>query len=344
MSPELLAPLEFYFMQHALLIAVLVAIPTALLSCFLVMKGWALLGDAISHAVFPGVVLAHMVGLPLPVGAFVAGMSCALLSGYVHDNSRIKQDTVMGIVFSSMFALGLLLHAVSSADMHLDQILFGDVLGVQPEDLIETGSIALLISLGMLLKWRDLLLNIFDPIQARTSGLPVQWLHYGLLAAVSLAVVGALKSVGIVLTIALLIAPGAIALLLTRTFGQMLWVAVLATVLASVGGIYLSFFLDSAPAPTIVVLLTLFFLLALLVDGWKTRRLRRAQAFAPSSSFGQAYAASAHPGSSAPSASSTGSTGSNRSTAAITSATSAPKLDPKVLPDMVPHTTPGEPR
>lgn len=268
----LLAPLEFEFMHTALLMAGIVAVPTALLSCFLVLKGWALLGDAISHAVFPGVVLAYMLGLPLAFGAFVAGMACALLSGYVHRNSRIKQDTVMGVIFSSMFALGLLLYAWARTDVHLDHILFGDVLGVEMSDVADSAWIALVISLWIGLKWKDLLLQAFDPVQARTAGLPVQWLHYGLLAAVSLAVVGALKSVGIVLTIALLIAPGAIALLITRTFGQMLLIATSAAIICSVAGVYLSFFIDSAPAPTIVLLLTAVFLLAL---GWSQLRTRR---------------------------------------------------------------------
>lgn len=271
----LMQPFQFEFMQTALIMAAVVAIPTALLSCFLVLKGWALLGDAISHAVFPGVVLAYMLGLPLAVGAFTAGMICAVLSGYIHDNSRIKQDTVMGIVFSSMFALGLLLYAVSHSDAHLDHILFGNVLGVDGRDILESGASALVITLWIALKWRDVLLFSFDPVQARTSGLPVRLLYYGLLAAVSLSVVSALSSVGIVLTIALLIAPGAIALLLTRSFGPMLLVAVGITVLASITGVYLSFFLDSAPAPTIVLLLSLVFVIALVYSGQRTRRARK---------------------------------------------------------------------
>ena len=271
----LLLPLQFDFMRDALLMAAVVAVPCALLSCFLVLKGWALMGDAISHAVFPGVVIAYMIGIPLAVGAFVAGMGCALLTGYVNEHSRIKQDTVMGVVFSSMFALGLLLYVWARSEVHLEHILFGDVLGTSPQDLLESGGIALMVAGWISLKWRDLMLQSFDPVQARTAGLPVRLLHYALLAAVSLAVVGALKSVGIVLTISLLIAPGAIARLLTRTFGRMLVVAVLLTVVTSLVGVYLAFFLDSAPAPTIVLLLALEFIVAL---GISTRRERRAQA------------------------------------------------------------------
>lgn len=271
----LMAPMQFDFMQSALLMAAIVAVPMALLSCYLVLKGWALLGDAISHAVFPGVVLAYILGLPLAVGAFVAGMTCSLLAGYVHTHSRIKQDTVMGVIFSSMFALGLLLYAWASTDVHLDHILFGDVLGVDADDIRESGLIALVITIWIAFKWKDLMLQAFDPVQARTAGLPVALLHYGLLAAVSMAVVGALKSVGIVLTIALLIAPGAIALLLTRTFGRMLLVATGVAVGCSLAGVYLSFFLDSAPAPTIVLLLTAVFMVALAISQVRTRRMQQ---------------------------------------------------------------------
>ncbi|TBV11327.1 metal ABC transporter permease [Stutzerimonas kirkiae] len=261
-------------MQFALAIAVIIAIPTALLSCFLVLKGWALLGDAISHAVFPGVVIAYILGLPLALGAFCAGMSCALVTGYLHQNSRIKQDTVMGVVFSGMFALGLLLYTWARSEIHLDHILFGDVLGSHWPDLLESAVIALPISLWVLLKWRDLLLHAFDPVQARTIGLKVNLLHYGLLAAVSLAVVGSLQAVGIVLSIALLIAPGAIAFLLTRTFGNMLLVATSISVACAAGGVYLSFFLDSAPAPTIVLLLSLVFIAVLLFNGARVSRVK----------------------------------------------------------------------
>ncbi|NRP69481.1 Manganese transport system membrane protein MntB [Ensifer psoraleae] len=269
----LLAVFEFEFMRNALLISVLVAIPTAMLSCFLVLKGWSLMGDAISHAVFPGVVISYIVGLPLAVGAFAAGMCCALLTGYLKENSRIKQDTVMGIVFSGMFGFGLVLYTKIQSDVHLDHILFGDMLGIGWRDILETGIIAL-VAAGILgLKWRDLLLHAFDPAQARAVGLPVGWLHYGLLAILSLTIVGALKAVGLILAIAMLIAPGAIAFLLTRTFGGMLIAAVIVAVFASFFGVYLSFFIDSAPAPTIVMLMTAIFLAAFAYSTWKTARL-----------------------------------------------------------------------
>ncbi len=266
MSLDLLTmPFQVDFMRNAMLIAALMAVPTALLSCFLVLKGWALMGDAISHAVFPGVVLAYMLGLPFAVGAFAAGMVCALSTGYLKENSRIKQDTVMGVVFSGMFGLGLVMYTQIRSDIHLDHILFGDILGVNARDLIETGAIAAFVTLAVVLKWRDLMLHAFDPVQARTVGLRVRLLHYGLLCILSLTIVGALKAVGIILAIAMVIAPGAIAYLLTRTFGRMMLVAVVVATVGSVMGVYLSFYFDTAPAPTIVLLLTLIFAVALLV-------------------------------------------------------------------------------
>lgn len=258
----LLAPFQFDFMLSALVISALVAVPMALLSCFLVLKGWSLMGDAVSHAVLPGVVLAYMAGLPLALGAFVAGMVCALGTGYLKANSRIKEDTVMGVVFSGMFGLGLVLYTKIQSDVHLDHILFGDMLGVTWGDIAESAIICGLVTVALLAKWRDLLLNAFDPAQARAVGLRVGLLHYGLLVMLSLTIVAALKAVGIILAVSLLIAPGAIAFLVTRRFGVMLVVAVGVAVGCAVSGVYLSFFLDSAPAPTIVLLMTAVFIAA----------------------------------------------------------------------------------
>ncbi len=262
MMATLLAPFQFDFMVNALVISGLVAVPMALLSCFLVLKGWSLMGDAISHAVFPGVVIAYIVGLPFAIGAFVAGMFCAVATGFLKDNSRIKQDTVMGIVFSGMFGVGLVLYVKIQSEVHLDHILFGDMLGVSVRDILETGLIAAVVAGVIAVKWRDFLLHAFDPIQARAVGLRVGLLHYGLLCLISLTIVGALTAVGLILAIAMLIAPGAIAFLLARTFRAMLVVSLAVAVLSSLLGVYLSFFLDSAPAPTIVLLMSLVFIAA----------------------------------------------------------------------------------
>lgn len=260
----LLSPFQFGFMVNALVMTVLIAIPCALLSCFLVLKGWALMGDAMSHAVFPGVVVAWMIGIPLGIGAFVAGLFCALATGFLQDNSRIKRDTVMGIVFSGMFGAGLVLYVYLKPDIHLDHILFGDMLGVSLTDILQTGIIALLTAAIIAVKWKDFLLHAFDPAQAKASGLNVKLLHYGLLCMVSLTIVATLKAVGIILAISLLIAPGAIASLLTRTFLSMMITALGIAITVSFFGVYLSFFIDSAPAPTIVLLSAIVFIAAFI--------------------------------------------------------------------------------
>lgn len=260
----LLSPFQLDFMVNAMIMAVLVAIPMALLSCFMVLKGWSLLGDAISHAVFPGVVLAYIIGIPYAIGAFVAGMFCAVSTGFLTSHSRIKQDTLMGVVFAGMFGLGLVLYIQIQAEVHLDHILFGDVLGVAWRDIAQSAAIALVTTGAVAIKWKDLLLYVFDPAHARAIGLRVNVLHYGLLCLISATIVGALQAAGLVLAIAMLIAPGAIAFLVTREFRTMLLVAVVIAVLAAFAGVYLSFFLDSAPAPTIVLLMTSVFVVAFI--------------------------------------------------------------------------------
>lgn len=257
-------PLAYPFMQRALLVAVMVAAVCAVLSCYLVLKGWSLMGDAISHAVLPGIVVAFLLGLPLALGAFVAGLSCAVFTGYLKENSRIKEDTVMGIVFSGMFGLGLVIFTKVDTDQHLMHILFGDVLGVSIRDLIETAIVAGGTMLVVLLKRRDLLLYCFDPNHARSIGLPVRVLHYGLLILLSLTIVAALKAVGIILVIAMLIAPGATAYLLTDSFERMLVIATGVAMTSAGIGTIASFHLDGATGACIVLVQAAFFVAAFL--------------------------------------------------------------------------------
>lgn len=270
---DLLLPFQFPFMQNALLIVLLIAPAAALLSCFLVLKGWSLMGDATSHAVLPGVVLAYVAGIPLLIGAFLAGLVCALGIGFIKDNSRIKQDTVMGVVFSGMFGLGIVIYTQIETSLHLDHILFGNMLGVGAQDLWTSGLISGGVALILGVKWRDFLAQSFDPVQARMIGLRVGALHYGLLAILSATIVAMLSSVGIILSVAYLIAPGAIAFLLTRRFVTMMTVSVAVAVLAGAGGVYASFWLDAAPAPTIVLILTGLFAMALLARNLRDDRI-----------------------------------------------------------------------
>ena len=274
MSEILLSPFEFEFMNMALIITLILSLPCAMLSAFLVLKGWSLLGDAMSHAVFPGVVLAWWIGFPFAIGAFIAGMLCALATGFISQNSRIKPDTVMGIVFSGMFGAGLVLYLKLKPEVHLDHILFGDMLGIGWADIAQTAAIALLVVLVLSVKWRDLLLHAFDPQQARACGINANLMHYGLLCLIALTIVAALKSVGVILSIAMLIAPGAIALLLARRFLQVMLLAALIAILTGFCGVYASFFLDSAPGPTIVVLYSLLFVVTFVSVSWRERANR----------------------------------------------------------------------
>lgn len=269
----LLMPLQFPFMQNAMLIVLLIGPAAAMLSTFLVLKGWSLMGDAVSHAVLPGVVLAYLAGIPLLIGAFLAGLVCAVSTGFIQENSRLKRDTVLGVVFAGMFGFGIVLYTRIESSLHLDHILFGDMLGVSRGDLITSGIISGAVAVILALKWRDFLAQAFDPVQARMIGLPVTVLHYGLLTILSATIVAMLSSVGIILSVAYLIAPGAIGFLLTRRFQSMMGVAVLVAILSGLGGTYLSFWLDSAPAPTIVLILTAAFVLALI---WRQVQIRRA--------------------------------------------------------------------
>ena len=262
----LIAPLSHEFMQRGLVVAVIVGVVCAVLSCFLILKGWSLMGDAVSHAVLPGIVLAQIAGLPLAAGAFVAGLSCSLAIGYLKENSRVKEDTVMGIVFSGLFALGLVMFVKVESDQHLLHVLFGNMLGVRWVDIAETAAIAVPTVAIMLAKRRDFLLVAFDPAHARAIGLPVRWLNFGLLMLLALTIVAALKAVGIILVVAMLIAPGAIGFLTTRRFDTMLVVAVVAATVSSVLGTILSFHLDGATGPCIVVVQAGFFLVALALN------------------------------------------------------------------------------
>ena len=259
-----ITPFSYGFMQRALIVAVLIGAVCSVLSCYLILRGWSLMGDAISHAVLPGMVLAVVTGLPIAIGAFASGLSCALLTGYLKENSRVKEDTVMGIVFSGMFGLGLVLMTKIETDQHLMHILFGNMLGVTWRDVIETGLIAGVTFLVVIAKQRDLLLYCFDPQHARAIGLPVRIIHYGLLVLLALTIVAALKAVGVILVVAMLATPGATAYLLTNRFDHMLALSAAVAIGSSVLGTLVSFHIDGATGPCIVLIQAAVFLTAFL--------------------------------------------------------------------------------
>ncbi|MBV6500638.1 MAG: Manganese transport system membrane protein MntB [Prosthecobacter sp.] len=267
-----LAPFQYPFMVEALLVSALVGVVCAVLSCYLVLKGWSLMGDAISHAVLPGVVLAHLCGLPLAVGAFAAGLSCALGIGWIRSCTRIKEDTVMGIVFTGMFASGLVLFTKVRTEAHLNHILFGNILGVEGDDLVQTVVASVLTLAVVLVRRRDLMLFCFDPAHARAIGLSTRMLHYLLLALLSGTIVASMQAVGILLVVAMLVTPGCTARLLTDRFDRMLVLASASSVLAGCLGVYVSFFINGSTGACIVLAQAALFALALL---WRRAGVRR---------------------------------------------------------------------
>ncbi|MDO5091126.1 MAG: iron chelate uptake ABC transporter family permease subunit [Cardiobacteriaceae bacterium] len=270
----LLEPLQYPFMQQALLMAISVSLPCALLSCYIVLKGWALMGDAIAHGILPGIVLAAWAGAPLWSGAFAAGLICALGSGYLQRHSTLRPDTLLGIVFAAMFALGILLYRKIDSAQHLTHILFGNLLGIDAATRTQVLVMSALVILILAVKGRDFLLFIFDDIQARVAGLPVNRLNLLLLALLALAVVAALPAVGVILVVAMLITPGVSAQLVAKRFRDMLIIASLLATIASSGGILASFHLDASPAACIVLLQSALFLLMLALRQWRIRQGR----------------------------------------------------------------------
>ncbi|MFH5923080.1 metal ABC transporter permease [Roseomonas xinghualingensis] len=262
----LIEPWTHGFMQQALLVGLLVAILAAILSCFVVLKGWSLMGDAVSHAILPGVVGAYLLGLPLVIGAFIAGLVCAVGAGAIRAKSRVKEDAAMGVMFSGMFALGLVMLTQVRSDVHLSHVLFGSILGIEEEDLWQVLAIAGAALLILAVRGRDLVLFCFDPAQARVMGLNVARLRLLLLTVLAASIVAAVQAVGVILVVALLITPGAIGLLMTARFGRMVLVAVASACLSVVAGIQISFMLNASSAGSIVVVLSGLFVLALLAS------------------------------------------------------------------------------
>lgn len=260
-----LEPLQQGFLQRALAVGVVVAVVCAVLSCFMTLKGWALMGDAVSHAVLPGVVLAYALGLPFALGAFVFGVGSVGMIGWIRQHTRVKEDTVIGLVFTGFFALGLVLISKLRSSVDLSHILFGNLLGISDADVLQTVLIGLVVLVVLMVRRRDLLLFCFDPTHARTIGLRTGRLHYLLLTLLSLTAVAGLQAVGIILVVAMLVTPGATAYLLTDRFDRMTLLAVAAAVFATMLGVLLSYWIDASTAGCIVLVLTVQFVLVMVL-------------------------------------------------------------------------------
>lgn len=259
---ELMVPLQYEYMLRAIWVSALVGGVCGLLSSFVTLKGWSLMGDALSHAVVPGVAIAYVVGLPFALGAFVAAIMATGAMAFIRAQSRIREDATIGIVFTAFFALGLVLITKFPSGVDLKVILYGNILGIAPKDILQVVAISVVTVGVLLVKWKDLMLYCFDSNQARTLGLNAGVLHMILLGLLAATSVAALQAVGAILVLAMLVTPGATAYLLTDRFGKMMWISSALGVVTSVAGAYASYFINGATGGCIVTLQTLVFLAA----------------------------------------------------------------------------------
>ncbi len=260
----LVAPFQYAFMLKAIAVSALVGLICAVLSCYMMLKGWALMGDAVSHAVMPGVVIAHILNIPLAIGSFVFGVGSVIAIGFIKSKTRIKEDAVIGLVFTGFFAFGLVLISKTPSNIDLKHILFGNVLGISNADIVQTVIIAVINLTVIGIFRKDFLLFCFDPTHAKSIGLNTGFLYYLLLSLLSLTAVAGLQTVGIILVVAMLVTPGATAYLLTDKFDQMMLLAIASGVFSSVVGTYISYHIDGSTGGCIVVLQTLIFVITMI--------------------------------------------------------------------------------
>jgi manganese transport system permease protein len=274
----LLEPLSYTFMVRGLLVTTTAAVVCGVISCWLVLVGWSLMGDAVSHAVLPGVVLAYIAGVPFALGALVFGLIAVVLIGVVRDTSRVKEDAAIGVVFTTLFALGLVLISVTPSQTDLGHIVFGNLLGVSRSELLQVLGIGAVTLAALVVKRRDLLLYAFDPTHAHAIGLSPRRLGALLLGLLALTTVIALQAVGVILVVAMLITPGATAYLLTDRFSRMLVLAPTLAAVSAVVGIYVSYYVDASSGGLVVLAQATVFALAYLFGpqhGLLVARLRR---------------------------------------------------------------------
>lgn len=257
---ELLSPFTYDYMLKAMWVSALVGGTCAFLSAFLMLKGWSLMGDALAHSVVPGVAGAYLLGFPFAAGAFIAGLLAALGMAFVRSQTRLREDTIIGLVFTSFFAAGLLLASLNPVSVNIQSIVLGNILAISDEDAIQVVIISVVTLAILLVKWKDLMLVFFDEAHARSIGVNVNGLKVLFFTLLSAAVVAALQTVGACLVIAMVVTPGATAYLLTDRFARLLAIAVAIGAGTSFVGAYLSYFLDGATGGVIVTLQTLIFL------------------------------------------------------------------------------------
>lgn len=275
----ILEPLTFAFFVRALVAAVVVGIVCAVVGSYMVLRGLAFMGDALSHSAFPGVVAAYMLKGPFYLGAAIAAVGTALAIGWVTRRGRLRSDTTIGVLFAGMFALGVFLFSrIPNYVGDLFGFLFGEILGIGEGDLVALTTLAVVVLIVVALLWKELLYSTFDPLGAAAAGLPVARLDYVLLAVIALTIVVSLQAVGIILVVAMLVTPPAIGQLLATSFARLVAIAIAVGVGAPVLGLYLSYWLDAATGATIVLVETAAFGLALAATSLRRRPARRSVA------------------------------------------------------------------
>jgi manganese transport system permease protein len=271
---------QYEFLQKALFTSVMVGIICGIVGCFIILRGMALMGDAISHAVLPGVAISYMLGVSFFFGAVITGVLTAIGIGYVSQNSRIKHDMAIGIMFTSMFAVGIVIITLMKSSADLYHILFGNVLAVRMSDMWMTLGIGVLVIGLVVLFYKELLVSTFDPTMAQSYGLPNKWIHYALMVVLTMVTVASLQTVGIVLVVAMLITPAATAYLLTNRLSVMIYLAAFFGIIASVFGLYFSFTYNLASGATIVLVSVFLFAMAFFFSPyqglvWKALKARK---------------------------------------------------------------------
>jgi manganese/iron transport system permease protein len=266
MMDWVLEPLQYGFMQRSLIVAITVGVICAVVGSYLMVQRLALLGDAISHSLLPGLAIAFVLGVNIYLGAFIAGILSTVIISWIHTRSPIKEDAAMGIVFSAFFSVGITLITVIQKDNKIDlnHFLFGNILGVNGSEVRDTMLIAAVVLISVALVYKELLFYSFDTLGAQASGLPVHLLNSGLMILIALTVVASMKSVGVILVLSLLITPSATAYLLVPRFHQVMLVGAVLGVVSSISGMYLSYYYNLPSGPAIVMVASFFFVLAFL--------------------------------------------------------------------------------
>lgn len=260
----LIEPLGFEYMRNAIAIGIAIGILSAVIGCYLIVQRMGLLGDVVAHAVLPGLAIAFYMSVDIFAGAFIAGTISTFVVAWIQAHSKVKVDTAMALVFSGFLALGVMLVTVLKSKLDLHSFLFGDILGVTINDLWRTLAIAIVVLLGVVIFYRELLFYCFDPLAARAMGLPVHFIHFSLMAGITLTIIASMQSVGVVLVVSLLTGPAATAYLLVKELHWMMVVGAAIGILASTGGMYVSYYQNVPSGSAIVLIISGLFLLAML--------------------------------------------------------------------------------